>query len=466
MKILLLLLALLVPASAQELPNHSVAIGAGAGAVGLKSAGPCSPGQTLIWTSSTSDPACTNPNAFNQGPYYVSDVGSDSNSCLSALDPCLTIQHAVNLCGPSGTGINCNVNVADGLYHAGAAATYYSTINVSGPLDGGGNCISRAGVIIDDGGVQKAIFDAEDHVTFVINCMSINLTANGSVAMSSRQYSIVDMNNVNYQSSNLNVSYLAITENSKANILNPGLFGGAVVWAQATQASQLTVGGTVSGDNPAFSSSFIAIADNAILLYQPIAQTTGVMVTSALICTNSIVNGLDKLFTIAATTAFTNIDCVLHGFPQTNFRVNLTADHTNATGDGTVYQIPFNSATWDNASSVNLSTGAFSPAYTSNFLCTGQVQFSNLGAGHNVAAIKLINNAGQTYEVWRGNPFALDAGGVTQSFAVTITANLGDIIAAYLAVAGSTKTVTVNGASSSAPVTSFSCFPQTIGGYP
>lgn len=108
----------LPPVMAQDITNHAVPVGGGPGAVGWKEAGPCSAGETLVWSSSSADPVC---GAGGGG-------GSASFACAGVNDTA-TIQAVLN-------GASTTVVFPSGTCKTTAALTLNSRKSIS-CVDGG-----------------------------------------------------------------------------------------------------------------------------------------------------------------------------------------------------------------------------------------------------------------------------------------------------------------------------------------
>jgi hypothetical protein len=122
---------------------------------------------------------------------YVASTGVDSNSCLSSLTPCLTLQHAVDLALlQDSLGADITINVAAGTYDGA---------QISKPLTGGGwlnivgagpslttltstNCLARTIVLYAIG------------TRFRIGSLKVTITCGGGtdVFLDSTQMSLVD----------------------------------------------------------------------------------------------------------------------------------------------------------------------------------------------------------------------------------------------------------------------------------
>ncbi len=133
------------------------------------------------------------------------------------------------------------------------------------------------------------------------------------------------------------------------------------------------------------------------------------------------------------------------------FLAYVSAQTTNnVTGDGTFYRILFDNVVSNITSSYNPATGLFTAPVSGNYLITTNVEISNIGAGH-VGALLLISTndpAGNNVFVANCNPFN-GVSGNNGTFdlvgTIIIALTVGDTIGVQLQVAGSTKTITLDG---------------------
>jgi hypothetical protein len=199
--------------------------------------------------------------------YYVapSPSGSDANDCSSPSTPCATFQRAVNLCPP---GSHCSIVPAPGVYSQKTNVIFYKTISISPE-----NCTDRSAVVVDDriNGVGQAgsIFQVQDHATLTIQCMTLEAHANGSVGIASRQFSIGDVNYVDFGQFQGGLGVMA-DETSKINLYSAGIYGDASRFVWAADLSEITISGTIGvGDGLTFEVAFLSAFSNSIVSVRP-----------------------------------------------------------------------------------------------------------------------------------------------------------------------------------------------------
>lgn len=104
--------------------------------------------------------------------YYVTPAGSDSNSCLTAALPCLTLQAAWNKIAVANHGAGGVVlNIADGTYSAGFTAN--GAWIGAGPIAVTGNTGSPGNVIINSGPANAFVIQ---NATLTFSGMEIRTT--------------------------------------------------------------------------------------------------------------------------------------------------------------------------------------------------------------------------------------------------------------------------------------------------
>jgi hypothetical protein len=201
--------------------------------------------------------------------YFVAPTpsGSDRNDCLGPSTACATFQRAVDLCPRT-----CQILPAPGVYSQKTNVFYYKVISISGPLNEDGNCIDRSAVVVDDrinDRGQAALFWVQDHAILTISCMTLAAYANGSVGFALRQFAIGDINHVNFGQFRGSHAVMA-NEESKGNILSPGIYGDAIRFATASDLSQVHLGGTIRvADGLTFEVAFVSAVSNSLILFRP-----------------------------------------------------------------------------------------------------------------------------------------------------------------------------------------------------
>lgn len=140
---------------------------------------------------------------------------------------------------------------------------------------------------------------------------------------------------------------------------------------------------------------------------------------------------------------------------QADFMCGLASDATNATGDGTTFNLNASAVTEDHDlnSALAASTGIFTAPAAGFYEFFPQVSLGNLGAAHTDAILSLVvTGTAQTYTIARCNPGAIRNSSNEVVFGAPIRVGMAKNDTAYMAiyVSGSTKTVTVqSGASGS-----------------
>lgn len=201
--------------------------------------------------------------AAPSGHYSVSLLGTDNPVCSDEV-PCATIQHVVdNICPQV-----CTINLADGTYNQRTSVIYYKLVSISG------NCGNPFAVTVTDAGVPGAIFAVQDHAILTIQCMTLSSNTSGSVGFLARQFSIGDVNYVNF------VQFpggngVAVNETSQVNVFSPGFYGAANLGMSAGDLSTLKVGGSVTVNGPNFGTAFIgSFFGSRIKFYAAVAGFT------------------------------------------------------------------------------------------------------------------------------------------------------------------------------------------------
>ena len=185
---------------------------------------------------------------------YVSPSGSDSNDCLSAGSPCLTLQAAADKAtGGAGsiTGAG-SVTIADGTYSGGVNVTYYKLVTFLG------NCSNNSAVVISNSG--GIVFNAQDHAIVTARCLTVGP---GNVGFAGRQFAIVDFQDVRFGTVTTGVS---ANEMSKANCAGTiTLAGNMTYYAAANGMSSVIIGcTTMFANSPTISTLAYAVGRSYI----------------------------------------------------------------------------------------------------------------------------------------------------------------------------------------------------------
>ena len=205
--------------------------------------------------------------------------------------------------------------------------------------------------------------------------------------------------------------YTPSTYTSRGVLIGQGT-SSIVALAAGTAGQVLQSGG--AGANPAYSTA----------TYPLTASTSGNVITS---------NGTN--FTSAALPS-----------NASNALVSLATTVANVTGDNTFYgPIIFDTEAFDLGSNFNPATGLFTVPTTGRYLCCASITLQNLGAAHLTGEMRLLVD-GATYTRSSFNPFSGSAGGLyTYTFSLPIQVNSTQTLSFGIVVAGSTKTVGVQG---------------------
>lgn len=164
---------------------------------------------------------------------------------------------------------------------------------------------------------------------------------------------------------------------------------------------------------------------------------------SAILATNS--SGVPSITTASGNWLNTSRCC---------FSSFLAANDTNETGDGTVYTFGSGSALtilFDQGSNMN-TNGTFTAPVTGRYFFSGNIRLGNLGAGHTLSQITVkTTSINYTYgEANAGLARSVSTAANLYSICYSCIANMtaGDTCVITVAVFGSTKTVSINGAAS------------------
>ena len=129
-----------------------------------------------------------------------------------------------------------------------------------------------------------------------------------------------------------------------------------------------------------------------------------------------------------------------------NALVSLNSTIVNVTGDNTFYgPIIFDTVAFDTGSNYNATTGLFTAPTTGKYLCCCSCSLQNLIVGHTSGEFRL-EVAGSTYSRSSFNPYIMSASGIyTYTFSLVVPVTASQTLAFGAVVAGSTKTVGIQG---------------------
>ena len=129
-----------------------------------------------------------------------------------------------------------------------------------------------------------------------------------------------------------------------------------------------------------------------------------------------------------------------------NFTAYLAASVTNATGDGTNYDIVFGSTVANVGAAYNTGTGTFTAPNTGLYHFDYSITIQSLLVGHTNLQVLLQGSVNQ-YSSLIVNPYIMQnaSGNLQLTGSVTIPMTAADTMKVRLSIAGSTKTVTVYG---------------------
>jgi len=130
---------------------------------------------------------------------------------------------------------------------------------------------------------------------------------------------------------------------------------------------------------------------------------------------------------------------------QPCFSAYKSANQLNATGDGTVVTIVFDTEINDQSSNYNNATGIFTaPVNGTYFLCCA-VGFNAVGAAHTLSNLNMVTTS-NTYQGpnYRCSTVADTGGGLIYNLVVQAVMTAGDTARVQWSVSGGTKTININ----------------------
>lgn len=280
---------------------------------------------------------------------------------------------------------------------------------------------------------------------------SSNLSAFSFNTQSGTTYTAAatDINNVIYCT---NTGTCTVTFPSDTN--NPNIYVGAEF--QLTAASTTGVvsvfpdsGVTIQAQGP---TSLSTSGPYINLHVRKIAANTYMVVRELDLAAGST-NGLvkwDGTRLLGATNALMDSSERITNSAQPLVSAYVGSNVSNVTGDGSTYQIIFNTTQINQGSIINTSTGVVTAPKTANYFITGSVGLSNLGAGHTAGILNVVATVA-TYQVMAGSYGAMRDSNNNlvipiSSPIIPMTAN--NTVHISVTVTNSTKTVGILGSAS------------------
>ena len=131
---------------------------------------------------------------------------------------------------------------------------------------------------------------------------------------------------------------------------------------------------------------------------------------------------------------------------QPAFLAYLANNQAGVTGDGTDYQIPFDSVSFDQTSSFTTGASAqFTVPVTGAYMFTGSVSIQGIGAGQTDALVHVFSN-GVQFQCFRVNPINTIGGTLIMPFSLMPQRlSSTQVVTFKVQVSGGTKSVQVNG---------------------
>lgn len=130
--------------------------------------------------------------------------------------------------------------------------------------------------------------------------------------------------------------------------------------------------------------------------------------------------------------------------PTPSFRVRLSGNQSNVTGDSTVYTIPFDTVIYDLTSSFNTTTHVFTVPLDGKYLFNFSARIYGFNATHTQGYFYITVNS-DTYIGWEGNVYATSTTNATRNCTLLLDLTAGDTVKGQLQVDNGTKTVDLYG---------------------
>lgn len=149
--------------------------------------------------------------------------------------------------------------------------------------------------------------------------------------------------------------------------------------------------------------------------------------------------------TVTTQTAAVNRFGVQRSSKQPCVSAYKSSDSSNATGDGTVVTVVFDTEITDQGSNYNNGTGTFTAPYTGMYLVCGSVGLNNIGAP-TTSNVKIVATS-RTFQGNSWNPSNVKSNGnqADHLFSAIVDMTAGDTFTIQVVASGSTKITTVQG---------------------
>lgn len=132
---------------------------------------------------------------------------------------------------------------------------------------------------------------------------------------------------------------------------------------------------------------------------------------------------------------------------QPAFAAYLSATQSNVTGDGTSYNIPWNSTTLNQQTVLNTGTGVFTAPVAGLYHFSLSVYFGSLSGSNSAVQVQIVSSgaSSQAFINQMGSPTIAFSGNLSLVLSVDIALAANDTVVAKGQVFGSTKSVSVQG---------------------
>ena len=179
----------------------------------------------IVWATGVSAQPSAN--------FYAAPETTDNPEC-SLQRPC-SPQGAFRACR-SQLIENCVISLTDGLYDDPEINIYYYRM-----VQLTGNCSNPNAVVLRATKDDATLIWIQDHAIGIIECMTLDSTAKGTIAIAGRQHVIIDYKNIVFGETN-GGHHLSIMEYSIASCVGPNtISGGAHIHAGVSDMSKLNM---------------------------------------------------------------------------------------------------------------------------------------------------------------------------------------------------------------------------------